>query len=86
MSEALAEHYASEAKRLIADDTFAEALTRIRAKALNELALHDADDRTGIVRLQQKVAVTDEILAEFHGMILAMGTSDGGFDPNKQTG
>ena len=86
MTEALKEHYASEAKRLLADDTFAEALTSIRAKALNDLAAHDADDKTGIVRLQQKVAVTDEILGELQGMILAMGTSDGGYDPDKRPG
>lgn len=86
MSEALAEHYASEAKRILTDDTFAEALTRVRVAALNELAEHDADDRTGIVRLQQKVAVTHEILAELQGMILAMGTSDGGYQPDKRPG
>jgi hypothetical protein len=86
MSEALAEHYASEARRLLADDTFAEALTRIRAKALSELAGWDADDKTGIVRLQQKVAVTDDILEELRGMILALGDSDGGFNPNGKPG
>lgn len=84
MTEALREHYASEAKRLVADDTFAEALTRIRTQAMNELAVADADDKSAILRLQAKVAVTMEILGELNGMILAMGTSDGGFDPNKR--
>lgn len=86
MTEALKEHYASEAKRLLADDTFAEALTRIRAQAFAELAEVDADDKTAVVRLQQKVAVTNEILGELQGMILAMGTSDGGYDPDKRPG
>lgn len=86
MSEALQEHYASEAKRLLADDTFAEALTRVRTKALADLAEADADNKTMIVRLQQKVAVTAEILAELEGMILSMGTSDGGYQPDKQPG
>ena len=84
MTTAIAEHYANEAKRLLADDTFAEALTRIRAKAFADLADADADDRTAVVRLQQKVKLTDEILAELSGMILAIGASDGGFDPNNQ--
>lgn len=84
MSEALQEHYASEAKRLLADDTFAEALTRVRTNALADLAEADADDKTMIVRLQQKVKVTAEILAELEGMILSMGTSDGGYQPDKQ--
>jgi hypothetical protein len=86
MSEALQEHYANEAKRLVADDTFAEALTRVRMQALNDLATANADDKTAILRLQAKVAVTIEILDELSGMILAMGASDGGFDPNKQPG
>lgn len=84
MTTALEEHYANEAKRLLADDTFAEALTRIRAKAFADLANADADDRTAIVRLQQKVKLTSEILDELTGMVLSLGDSDGGFDPNKQ--
>lgn len=86
MSEALQEHYANEAKRLVADDTFAEALTRVRMKAMSDLATANADDKTAILRLQAKVAVTTEILDELNGMILALGDSDGGFDPNKQPG
>jgi hypothetical protein len=81
MSEATQEHYANEAKRLLADDTFAEALTRVRTKAMSDLAVADADDKTAILRLQAKVAVTTEILDELNGMILAIG-NDGGFDPN----
>lgn len=84
MSDALKEHYASEAKRLVADDTFAEALTRIRMMAYAELARVNADDKTAVLRLQQKVQLTDDILGELTSMILAMGASDGGFDPNKQ--
>ncbi len=84
MSEATREHYANEAKRLLADDTFAEALTRVRMQAMTDLATADADDKTAILRLQAKVAVTTDILDELNGMILAMGASDGGFDPNKR--
>lgn len=86
MSEAVKEHYANEARRLLADDTFAEALTRVRMKALVDLSTANADDKTAVLRLQAKVAVTDEIRSELEGMILEMGTSDGGYDPNKQPG
>jgi hypothetical protein len=68
----LKEHYANEAKRLLADDTFAEAMTRVRTAALNALADADVDDKTAILRLQHKA------------MILSMGDTDGGFNPNER--
>lgn len=54
-------HLAKEADRLSNDPVFIEALEDIRADALDALALTDADDKTSILRLQQKVAVIDEI-------------------------
>lgn len=57
------EHLAKEAERLKADELFNKALDDIRADALDALAAADADDKTMIVRLQQKVAVVDEIRA-----------------------
>lgn len=76
---------ADEARRLLADDTLAEALTRVRLGAMSALAEANADDKTAILRLQQKVAVTTEILDELKAMILAAGEQTGGFDPNKPT-
>ncbi len=83
MSEATKEHFANEAKRLLADDTFAEALTRVRTRALTDLSVADPDSKTSIIRLQSMVACTTEILDELRGMILEMGDA-GGFDPNKR--
>lgn len=54
-------HLAKEAERLKNDDTFNKALADIRSDALNALATADADNYTAIVRLQQRVAVIDEI-------------------------
>jgi predicted xylose isomerase-like sugar epimerase len=54
-------HLAKEADRLQNDPIFTEALRAIRADALDALAVADADDKTTILRLQQKVAVIDEI-------------------------
>lgn len=56
-----AEHLAKEADRLKNDEIFIKALADIRADALNALAVADADDKTIILRLQQKAAVIDEI-------------------------
>jgi len=56
-----ADHLAKEAARLKDDPVFMKALADIRGDALNELAAVNADDKTAVLRLQQKVAVTDEI-------------------------
>lgn len=61
------EHYAKEAQRLLADDVLTYAFDTIRAGALEALALADADSKTAILRLQQKVAVIDEIRSELLG-------------------
>jgi len=57
----LSDHLAKEAARLKEDPIFIKALDDIRADALNSLVTADADDKTMILRLQQKAAVTDEI-------------------------
>lgn len=56
-----ADHLAKEAERLKSDPIFTKALEAIRADALNALVEADADNYTAIVRLQQKVAVIEEI-------------------------
>lgn len=55
------DHLKREADRLKNDPIFTEALADIRADALDALAIANADDKTTILRLQQKVAVIDEI-------------------------
>lgn len=55
------DHLAKEAERLKHDQIFNQALAGIRSEALDALAAANADDKTMILRLQQKVAVIDEI-------------------------
>lgn len=65
------DHLAKEADRLKNDDTFQKALDDIRIEALNDLALANADDKTMILRLQQKVAVIDEIRTTLDRYVIA---------------
>lgn len=69
-------HLAKEAERLKSDPIFAKALDTIRAEALNELATADANNYTAIVRLQQRVAVADEIRATLDRYIMAADAQD----------
>ena len=78
------EYYAKEAARLLADDTLAEALSRIQKKAVAELLADDLSDTHRAIRMQTMANMTTEILDELQSMTLAMA-SDGGFDPNKPT-
>ena len=55
------DHLTKEADRLRKDPIFLKALSDIQAEALSALAVASADDKTLILRLQQKVAVIDEI-------------------------
>jgi hypothetical protein len=66
-----AEHLAKEADRLKRDPTFIRALADIRSEALEALAVADADSYPAMVRLQQKVAVIDEIRNVLDRYILA---------------
>lgn len=65
-------HLAKEAARLKADDLFNKALDSIRTEALDNLATANADSFTDIVRLQQRVAVIDEIRATLDRYIIAV--------------
>ncbi|MGE0056249.1 MAG: hypothetical protein AB7S74_18800 [Hyphomicrobium sp.] len=70
------DHLAKEAGRLKSDPIFLKALADIRAEALNELATADADNYTAIVRLQQKVAVADEIRTTLDRYIMAAAVQE----------
>lgn len=61
---------ALEAERLLNDEFLQHALGEMRTDALDRLALADADDKTKILRFQQKVAVIDEVLDTLRGYIL----------------
>lgn len=67
----MSDHLAKEADRLRNDPIFNEALNDIRAEALDALAVANADDKTMILRLQQKVAVIDEIRTVLASYIMA---------------
>jgi hypothetical protein len=74
----LSDHLAKEAERLQNDPVFNEALQEIRAEALDALAAADADNKTMILRLQQKVAVIDEIRTMLSRFILRAGKVEQG--------
>lgn len=65
------DHLAKEAERLKHDEIFNKALDAIRSDALDALAVADADDKTMILRLQQRVSVIDEIRATLDRYIIA---------------
>lgn len=65
------DHLAKEAARLKADEIFNKALDAIRSDALDALAVADADDKTMILRLQQRASVIDEIRATLDRYIIA---------------
>jgi hypothetical protein len=67
----LSDHLAKEADRLKNDPIFIKALADIRSEALNTLAGANADDKTMILRLQQKAAVIEEIRNVLDRYILA---------------
>jgi hypothetical protein len=67
----LSDHLAKEADRLKNDPVFNKALQDMRVEALDALATADADNYTAIVRLQQKVAVIDEIRSVLDRYIIA---------------
>ena len=67
----MSDHLAKEADRLKNDEIFNKALDDIRAEALDALAVADADNKTMILRLQQKVAVIDEIRTTLDRYIMA---------------
>ena len=67
----MSDHLAKEADRLKNDPIFIKALADIRTEALEALVGASADDKTMILRLQQKAAVIDEIHAVLDRYIMA---------------
>lgn len=83
MADAVAAHFAKEAKRLLNDDTFATAMTVVRTNALVALADVDATDTKEILRLQAIANCLNDVRDQLEAAILAM--EGGGYDPNKPT-
>lgn len=67
----MSSHLAKEADRLKNDEIFQKALADIRSDALNALATINVDEKTMVLRLQQKVAVIDEIRSVLGRYIMA---------------
>lgn len=65
------DHLAKEAARLKADPIFNKALDDIRRTALDALAYVHPDDKIGIIRPQQMVAMIDEIRTTLDRYIMA---------------
>ena len=72
----MSDHLAKEAERLKSDPIFTKALDDMKADALNALAVANADDKTMILRLQQKAVVIDEIRSQLDRYILAADTQE----------
>lgn len=85
MADAVAQHYANEAKRLLNDETLATAMTEVRTKALVALGDVDATNTKEILRLQAIANCLLDVRDQLEAAITAMGSADGGYDPNKPT-
>lgn len=70
------EHLAKEADRLKSDAVLQRAFDDVKAEALDSLATADADDKTMIVRLQQRVAAIDEIRLTLDRYIMRQPSSE----------
>jgi hypothetical protein len=77
----VSDHLAKEAARLRDDDLFNMALDAIRTEALEDLANANADDKTAILRLQQRAVVVDEIRAMLDRYVMAAGSSQENASP-----
>lgn len=69
----MSDHYANEARRLLEDVVLKKAFEEVRKGALEALAVADVDDKTKVLRLQQKVVAIENIRAELEAMILSQG-------------
>lgn len=69
----MSDHLAREADRLQNDEIFAKALDDMRRSVLDNLAYTPPDKTIEIMRLQQTVAVIDEIRATLGRYIIAGG-------------
>lgn len=72
------ERLASEATRLLNDDTLIAVTQKLQKDALADLMEADADDKTNIIRLQQRAQIASEILTSLAALVIASGQSDGG--------
>jgi hypothetical protein len=65
------------AKRLLEDPLLVQAFETVSRNAMSGLVTVDAADMTGVLRLQAKALVIDEIISELETAILAALPQDG---------
>ena len=65
--------WAKEAERLQKDETLNKALETMRHEALADLVGADADDKSAVIRAQERVKLIDEFRASLDRMIRAAG-------------
>lgn len=68
-------HYAKEAARLLADDVLNHALDKVSDEALAALAVADVDNKTSLLRLQQKVEAVNDIRSELRNAVNRVKTA-----------
>lgn len=78
MNEAERTHRAEEAKNLLGNELFADAMTKVRMDALIALSEVDAGDTKEILRLQAIAHCTQEVFSLLDAAIKATGEQDGG--------
>ena len=62
-------HYAKEASRLLADDVLNHALDKVMAEAKDALAIANVDDKTSLLRLQERVGAVEDIRSELRSAV-----------------
>jgi hypothetical protein len=63
------DHYAKEAARLLADDVLNHALDKVSAESLAALAVANVDDKTSLLRLQERVGAVEDIRSELRSAV-----------------
>ena len=63
------DHYAKEASRLLADDVLNHALDKVMAEAKDALAVANVDDKTSLLRLQERVGAVEDIRQELRSAV-----------------
>jgi hypothetical protein len=63
------DHYAKEAARLLADDVLNHALDKVMAEAKDALAVANVDDKTSLLRLQERVGAVEDIRSELRSAV-----------------
>ena len=69
------DHYAKEASRLLADDVLNHALDKVSAEALAALAIANVDDKTSLLRLQERVGAVEDIRSELRTAVNRVKTA-----------